>query len=264
MNIELAFLGTGTCNSSGRNPASFALSNGSEVVLLDAGGGAYHQLSRLESPAFNYKNISTIFISHFHVDHISGLPDLLWGEMWDSTGRRENPLIIAGPHGLRNFYNERLLPFMGDYPLPFEIQLIELSHGETFSGSFFTATSHHLEHGEFSTGYLFDFGDKCLAYTGDTGYCDNLIELIKKADSAIIEWSISDYASYPGHLSSSDFAKLIKLGIFPGTVYINHMYIPSGSTYEFQVKKNREILGDFSERVIFPQDLDIITIKEKG
>lgn len=260
MNIELAFLGTGTCNSSERNPASFALSNGSEVVLLDAGGGAYHQLSRLGSPAFSYKNISTIFISHFHVDHISGLPDLLWGEMWDNSGRRENPLIIAGPHGLRNFYNERLMPFMGDYPLPFEIQLVELSHGENFCGSFYTATSHHLEHGEFSTGYLLDFGNHRLAYTGDTGYCEKLVDLIKNADSAIIEWSIPDYSTFPGHLSSSDFTKLIKLGILPEKVYINHMYIPSGTTYELQVKKNREILGDYNERVLFPQDLDIVKI----
>ena len=260
MPVKLAFLGTGTCNSSVKNPSSLAMSNGHEVVLVDAGGGSYHQLSRLGDDAFHYKKISTIFITHFHIDHISGLPDLLWGEMWDHAGRREEPLTIVGPHGLKNFFNDRVMGFMGDYPLPFEVKLVELGDRESAEGSFFRATSYHLEHGEFSTGYHFDLGAVKLAVTGDTGYCENLLTLLGESNIAVMEWSVSDFTKYPGHISSSDIVKLIKIDALPEKVYIVHMYPRQGISIEEQREKNRELLGDKSVAFAFPEDLDIITL----
>lgn len=260
MSAKLAFLGTGTCNSTGKNPSSIAISNGTEVLLVDIGGGSYHQLSRLGDDDFHYKKISTVFISHFHIDHISGLPDLLWGEMWDHAGRREEPLTIVGPHGLKNFFNDRVMGFMGDYPLPFEVKLVELDDGESTEGSFYTATSYHLEHGEFSTGYLFDIGGTKLAVTGDTGYCENLLALLKNSDIAVMEWGVSDFTKYPGHISSSDMVKLLKVDTLPGRVYIVHMYPGPGTSLEDQLAKNRELLGDKSVAFVFPEDLDIITL----
>ena len=260
MPIRLAFLGTGTCNSTRKGPSSIAISSGDEVVLVDAGGGSYHQLSRLGGDDFHYKKISAIFISHFHIDHISGLPDFLWGEMWDHMGRREEPLTIIGPHGLKNFFTNRVLAFMGDYPLPFEVNLVELDDGGSFNGSFYTATSCHLEHGEFSTGYHFDFQGTRVAITGDTGYCENLITLLKKSDLAVMEWSISDFTTYPGHISSSDIVKLMKVDALPGKVYIVHMYPVRGESLEERLAKNRELLGEKSVAFAFPEDLDIITL----
>lgn len=261
MELQLAFLGTGTCNASDRNPSSLAITDGSDLLLLDAGGGAYHQIARLANPEFNYRNISTIFLTHFHIDHISGLPDILWGEMWDSTGRRSEPLTIVGPRGLNNFYSDRLLPFMGDYPLPFEVRLVELADGESYTGSFYSTKAYHLEHVEYSSGYLFEFEGLKFAYTGDTGYCEPLVRLLSDSDIAVMEWSISDYKSFPGHLSTGDIITFINLGIFPEKVYINHMYLPHGISFEDQVRKNKEIFKDMDDRVYFPRDLDIIRLK---
>lgn len=40
--------------------------------------------------------MNTLLITHFHADHVSGLPDFLWGEI---AGERRQPLTIAGPDG---------------------------------------------------------------------------------------------------------------------------------------------------------------------
>jgi len=88
-------------------------------------------------------------LTHYHVDHISGLPDLLWGEMWDYTGHRTEPLTFVGPKGLKNFYEDRLLPFMGDYPLPFKVELVELHDGDIYEGNGFKLQSNTLAHGDF-------------------------------------------------------------------------------------------------------------------
>jgi len=261
--LKLAFLGTGTCNATPNNPQSVLFSNGDEMVAVDFGGGAYHQVSRLQDDDFNYRNLTTVILTHFHVDHVSGLPDLLWGEMWDTQGHRTEPLTLVGPHGLENFYRERLLPFVGDYPLPFEVQLVELDDGGNFEGGFFEAWSMKLAHGEYSTGYLFDFAGEKIAVTGDTGYCPELEELLRRSDRAIMEWGIPDLENdYAKHISSEDILTLVKNDVLPEKVYITHMYLKPGLTFGGHVDKLRAMLGEHSARFFFPVDREIITLFE--
>lgn len=260
MSLKLAFLGTGTCNATPRNPSSLALSSGREVICIDFGGGAYHQIARLNDPFFYYKNITAIFLTHFHIDHVSGLPDFLWGETWDSSGIRSNPITIVGPRGLKDFYQKRLIPFMGDSPIPFEVALIELSDGESYEGAFFTARSYELLHGEFSTGYLFTVNKLKLAVTGDTGFCESLISLLDDSDMAVMEWGISDYNSYPIHITTDDVLEIIARGSVPKRVFVNHMYLSNGLSFEEQVEKNRMLLKEYSDRFYFPRDLDVFEL----
>ncbi len=257
MAVHLAFLGTGTCCATSRKPSATALSDGNEVLCVDFGGGAYHQIARLGRPLFNYRNISTVFLTHFHVDHISGLPDLLWGEMWDYTGRREDPITLVGPHGLKNFYEQRLLPFLGDYPMPFEVNIVELADGASYAGSFYTMVSYHLEHGEFSTGYLFVCGDARIAFTGDTAYCGNLVRLLGASSLAVMEWSIQDTSRHPGHLSADDVIRLLKEGALPKKMFANHLYLPADTTFEEQVARNRHVVAGFPVEFYFPVDGDV-------
>ena len=189
MAVHLAFLGTGTCCATSRKPSATALSDGNEVLCVDFGGGAYHQIARLGRPLFNYRNISTVFLTHFHVDHISGLPDLLWGEMWDYTGRREDPITLVGPHGLKNFYEQRLLPFLGDYPMPFEVNIVELADGASYAGSFYTMVSYHLEHGILNR---LSFVRMRASPYRRYRVLRQLVRLLGASSLAVMEWSIQD------------------------------------------------------------------------
>ncbi len=260
MSLRIAFLGTGTCSASSRNPCSLAVTDGEDLICVDFGGGAYHQIARLGSPFFNYKNISAIFLTHFHVDHVSGLPDFFWGEMWDSTGRRERPLTLAGPRGLKNFHEKRLLPFLGDYQVPFDVNLVEMDSGEEFSGSFYRMTSCPLAHGECSTGFLLSAGGHKLGITGDTGYCENLALLLKSSDTAVMEWSIPDSSQVPGHITGKDMVALLDMGVMPRRVYITHVYPRPGLTFEEVLDRCREAVAPYATEFIFARDGDMVEL----
>ncbi len=257
MSIHLAFLGTGTCDASSRNPSAMVLSDGQDILCIDFGGGAYHQMARLGNPLFRYRDISAIFLTHYHMDHVSGLPDFFWGSLWDTAGKRTRPLTLAGPPGLEEFYTHRLLPFIGDYEIPFEVTLRELPDGGIHTGSFFTAESRRLEHGDSSTGYLFNAGGFRLGVTGDTGFCDRIPLLLKESDAAVMEWGIQGTSAYLKHLSTEDVIRMLKAGVMPPRVFVTHMYLPPGVNFAQQVRENKKLLEGFPAEFFFPSDGDI-------
>lgn len=114
--MEIIFLGTSSAvHSKERNHPSIALKAFGDVMLFDCGEGAQRQMLHTKvSPM----KISKIFISHFHGDHILGLPGLL-----QSLGLqdRKEKMTIYGPRGL-NKVRDAIYSFgycKIDYPVEF-------------------------------------------------------------------------------------------------------------------------------------------------
>lgn len=120
--MELIFLGTSSAvHSQKRNHPSIALKAFGEVMLFDCGEATQKQMLHTNvSPM----KISKIFISHFHGDHILGLPGLL-----QSLGLlgRENKLTIYGPKGL-NMVRDAIFS-LGYCKFEFPIEFIEIDSG---------------------------------------------------------------------------------------------------------------------------------------
>lgn len=90
--------------------------NGSNI-LIDCGEGTQNQI-RLQG--WSFKPLDVICITHFHADHISGLPGLL---LTMGNAERTEPLTMIGPKGLAKVVNSlRIIA----PELPFEINFIEL------------------------------------------------------------------------------------------------------------------------------------------
>ena len=91
--------------------------NGSNL-LIDCGEGT--QIAMKEK-GLNFKPIDILCVTHFHADHISGLPGLL---LTMGNAERTEPLTIIGPKGL-----ERVVSAMRVIApeLPFEIRCIEIT-----------------------------------------------------------------------------------------------------------------------------------------
>lgn len=101
----------------GRYLTSVIASYNGRKLLIDCGEGT--QLS-LKILGWKIKNIDIILFTHFHADHIAGLPGLLL--TMANSGRTE-PVSIMGPAGLSKVVNGlRVIAPL----LPYKINLIEL------------------------------------------------------------------------------------------------------------------------------------------
>lgn len=90
--------------------------NGSSL-LVDCGEGT--QIA-IKEAGLSFKPIDILCVTHFHADHISGLPGLL---LTMGNAERTEPLTVIGPRGL-----ERVVSALRTIApeLPFEIRCIEL------------------------------------------------------------------------------------------------------------------------------------------
>ena len=120
--LDICLLGTGGMMPLPRRAltALMARYNGSSL-LIDCGEGT--QVS-IREQGWSFHPIDVICITHFHGDHISGLPGLLLSM---GTAERSNPLTIIGPKGLKRIVQSLLVIAQG---LPFELRFVEIEGEE--------------------------------------------------------------------------------------------------------------------------------------
>lgn len=117
--IDICLLGTGgMLPLPYRALTSLMLRYNGSNILVDCGEGTQNQIRLL---GWSFKPIDVICITHFHADHISGLPGLL---LTMGNAERTEPLTMIGPKGLERVVNSlRIIA----PELPFDIKFIELS-----------------------------------------------------------------------------------------------------------------------------------------
>lgn len=151
--IEIVFLGTSAmAPTKERNHSSIFFRYREDSFLFDCGEGTQRQLKHA---ALSAQKISKIFISHWHGDHVLGIPGMM---QTMASNKYDGELKIFGPVST----TERMKNLMSVFPFesPIDFSTTDISEGLVFENSEFRIIAKRLEHSIDCMGYRFEEKDK--------------------------------------------------------------------------------------------------------
>ena len=247
--MKITFLGTsGSMITADRVNISILIDTD---LLLDAGEGVTQRLLQMNH---DLNEIKRICITHFHQDHVSGLPGLIW-TMWQKE--RKLPLEIIGPEGIQDF-TISLLELMNTplHALTFDLNFTEVIGGSMIDDAISAIESDHQIQ---SMAYRIHAEASCICYSGDTRPNERIENLSGGCDVLIHEASfpneMEELAHKYGHSTPGDAGKLAKkAGIKEALVLIHwpEKYFKEKASLIAQARTF------FDGKIIVPSDLDVI------
>jgi ribonuclease BN (tRNA processing enzyme) len=187
--MHLQFVGCGDAfGSGGRFNTCLHLVGRNINVLIDCGATSLVSMNKL---AINRNDINVIFATHFHEDHIGGVPFFVLEANY--VLKRERGLTIAGPPTLKSRFvgiMEAGFPGTKDLDLRFPLVLQELEIGKRVEVGGLRVMSFHVVHDDRAgpcLGFRFEAEGKVIAYSGDSEWTDTLIDIGYEADLFICE-----------------------------------------------------------------------------
>lgn len=223
--MKLTILGSGTSvpHPKRASPAHW-LETPNGKILLDISADAPH---RMAQEGLDWTNLDAIWISHFHLDHMGGLPTFLFGTKWaPQTQSRTKPLKIFGPEGLREIVET--ISNSNSYGLleqPFPIKIVEVAANANFEiVRGITATTLKTPHTKESLALgLKDEDSKLFVYTSDTGFSEDLGPFAKHAALLLMECSFRRNKPVQKHLELADAMRLAH-ECAPEKLVLTHLY----------------------------------------
>jgi len=151
--MRLVILGTSCSNPTvDRNLTAMALQFEGNWFLFDCPEGTQRQMMKANA---SYMRVHSIFLSHFHADHVLGLPGLI---ATMAMHDRDTPLHVYGPRGTKKEIEKVMdLALMKKN---FEIRVKEISKGMVCEGEKYAVEAVPLKHGVPCIGYVFKEKDK--------------------------------------------------------------------------------------------------------
>jgi len=144
--MEILFLGTSSMvPTKERNHSGILIRYKSETILVDCGEGIQRQM---KIAGAKLARITKILISHWHGDHVLGIPGLM--QSMNASGYN-GKLQIYGPVGTRRFVKKMLDVFAFDNKIAFGVN--EIKDGKFFQNGDFVLEAKELKHNVPTLGY---------------------------------------------------------------------------------------------------------------
>ena len=152
--INLTFLGTGSAIPTvRRNHPAILLKYKNENILVDCGEGTQRHFRKAN---LNPCKITKILISHWHGDHVLGLPGLLM--TMRMNGYNKN-LEIYGPKGTKEKVRQ-YFDLIGQKGQDLDVKVIEVKSGIIFDNNDFQIESERVSHDCPALAYSFSVKEK--------------------------------------------------------------------------------------------------------
>lgn len=172
-------------------------------LVFDAGRGC---TQRLRQAGVALGKVDALLITHFHSDHLNGLPDLwLTGFLSPSFGARKQPFELHGPRGIARIAATMRDTFSDDVRIRREDEHVPEDHmeiaaheftadGVMFERSGVTVTAFEVNHGPLikpAYGYRVDHAGWSVLLSGDTKFDENLIAHGQGVDLMVHEVAVA-------------------------------------------------------------------------
>ena len=201
---KLVILGTAAAVPDERHDNThMLLQAATRQVLVDSGSNPVVRLRKL---GLDPNAITDIIMTHFHPDHVSGIPLLLMN-MW-LLGRREQLNLYGLQHTVQNMENLLEAFEWGRWlEYPVEIKRLRTSKSTlVLESEDFRITGVPVNHFVPTVGLRFEFprSGKVIAYTSDTAPTAAVVWLAQGADVLLHEAS----GASPGHSSAEQAGEM--------------------------------------------------------
>jgi ribonuclease BN (tRNA processing enzyme) len=207
--MKITILGSGTCVPSlARSSCALLVQISGQNLLFDLGPGT---MRRLLEAGVDIHDISHVFLSHFHPDHIGELVSFLFANKYPDENQRKIPLTICGGTGFRTFFDQLKSIYKEWIDLSGNLNLLEFKAAGRDAHQFenFKVKTCPVNHREESSAYKITAPNgTTMVYSGDTDYSENLIGLAENADLLVCECALPDPLKVAGHLTPSLAGKI--------------------------------------------------------
>lgn len=207
--MRLTILGSGTAIPSlTRGSPGLLIEVAGSSLLFDGGAGTLPRLLQAGIPA---TELDRVYYTHLHPDHTGDLVSLLFA-LRNPAWQRTKPLYLTGPKGFLDFH-ESLTQLYGDWiaAKTYDLVLCEtLAEATEVDG--FRVIPREVVHIQHSLCYRIESADgKSLVYSGDTTYCDAMIEAAGGADLLVLECAAPDEQPSKVHLTPTEAGRIAAL-----------------------------------------------------
>lgn len=212
--MQVTFLGTGSAMPTGqRMQSGILVESGENRILVDCGSGVLHQLQRYGP---GYEAVSTVLLTHHHLDHLSDFMALCKAR-WLAG---HDQLTVVGIEGTRQLINDLfdVHEYLQDR---LDLTIREIGPGSHRVGGM-AITARETDHSMPCLAYR--FGD-LFGFSGDSAASRELIEFFDGVAVVAHDCSFPSGTDVSNHPTPETLAAAIESASADiGRLYLTHLY----------------------------------------
>ena len=211
--MRVTFLGTGSAMpTADRVQTGILLEDEDRTLLVDCGSGVLHRLSQTD---VGYEGVSTVLLTHHHLDHVSDLLPLLKAR-WLAG---EDHLEVVGPTGTKELLDGLL--DVHDYLRDrIDLAVREVSADDAFEVAGFDVEGYEVRHSMDCLAYRFS---DTFVFSGDTEAFDGLARFADGVEVLAHDCSFPNEVDVANHPTPTQLGEALT-GCDVGRVYLTHLY----------------------------------------